>query len=205
MTRFSRLLLILAFLLAPIGMPAPRGAADELPGGSLAGQLLVAGPEMGDPRFAETVIYVVAHSDKGAFGVIINQPVKSVSFAELFHLLHLDSDAGTGSLSVHYGGPVEPGLGLILHSRDVTLGDADVVAGDLAATTEPEMLRRIASGKGPSRYLFALGYAGWAPGQLETELGRSDWFVIPADPSLIFTDHPEETWKRALARRSTTL
>jgi putative transcriptional regulator len=203
MTRFSRLLLILAFFLAP--MSAPRGSADELPSGSLAGQLLVAGPEMGDPRFAETVIYVVAHSDKGAFGVIVNQPVKSVSFAELFRLLHLDSGAGTGSLSVHYGGPVEPSLGFVLHSRDVTLGDADVVAGDLAATTEPEMLRRIASGKGPSRYLFALGYAGWAPGQLETELGRSDWFVIPADPSLIFTDHPEETWKRALARRSTTL
>jgi putative transcriptional regulator len=205
MTRFSRLLLILALLLAPVGMSAPRAGADELPSGSLAGQLLVAGPAMGDPRFAETVIYLVAHSDKGALGVIVNQPVKSVSFAELFRLLHLDSGAGTGSLSVHYGGPVEPGLGFVLHSRDVTLGDADVVAGDLAATTEPEMLRRIASGKGPSRYLFALGYAGWAPGQLETELGRSDWFVIPADPSLIFTDHPEETWKRALARRSTTL
>jgi putative transcriptional regulator len=205
MTRFSRLLLILAFVLAPLGMPAPRGAADELPSGSLAGQLLVAGPEMGDPRFAETVIYVVAHSDKGALGVIVNQPVKSVSFAELFRLLHLDPSAGSGSLSVHYGGPVEPGLGFVLHSRDVTLGDADVVAGDLAATTEPEMLRRIASGKGPSRYLFALGYAGWAPGQLETELGRGDWFVIPADPALIFTNHPEETWKRALAKRSTTL
>jgi putative transcriptional regulator len=205
MTRSTRLLLFLAFVLAPVAMPAPRGVADELPNGSLAGQLLVAGPDMGDPRFAETVIYVIGHTDQGALGVIVNQPVKSVSFAELFRLLHLDGSAGTGSLSVHYGGPVEQGTGFVLHSRDVSLGDADVVAGDLAATTEPEMLRRIAGGKGPARYLFALGYAGWAPGQLETELGRNDWFVIPADPSLIFTDHPEETWKRALARRSTTL
>src|SRR5262245_35987987 len=140
MTRYSPLLLFLAFVLVPVGAPMSRGTADELPGGSLAGQLLIAGPDMGDPRFAETVVCVIAHNDQGAFGVIVNQPVKSVSFAELFHLLHLDADGSTGSLSVHYGGPVDPGLGFVLHSKDVTLGDADVVAGDLAATTEPEML-----------------------------------------------------------------
>jgi putative transcriptional regulator len=179
---------------------APSMADERTPSGSLAGQMLVAAPTMDDPQFAKTVIYIMAHEPGGALGLIVNEPVKDVTYAELFDLMRLDHAAMKGTLTVHYGGPVEPGMGFVLHSKDVMVGTDEMVAGDMAMTTGPDMLERIAKGLGPTKYLFALGYAGWGPNQLETEIAQGAWFVVPADPDLIFAADPAKVWEHAVAR-----
>jgi len=207
----GRLLRMLAVVLAALAIAhadlAPRdSAADEQsPNDSLAGQMLVATPKMDDPQFAKTVIYIAAHNADGALGLIVNEPVKDVTFAELFDLMKKDHTAVKGSLTVHYGGPVEPRLGFVLHSRDVMLGGDEVVAGDMAMSSGPDMLDKIADGHGPSKFLFALGYAGWGPNQLEMEIAQGAWYVVPADPELIFARDPAKVWEHAVAKHQTTL
>lgn len=172
---------------------------------NLAGKLLVATPEMADPRFAEAVIFMAVHNEQGAMGLIVNKPVKALLFVDLFDLLDIEGPRLDGELEVHFGGPVEPQLGFVLHSRDMMLEAHELVAGDLAVTTDVDMLAAIAGGRGPAQHLFALGYAGWGPAQLDGELGRGDWHVIAADAALVFADDPGKTWQRALAAVSTDL
>jgi putative transcriptional regulator len=164
----------------------------------LTGQLLVAAPKLDDPSFAHSVIYIVAHGDGGAVGVIVNQPVKDISYGELFALMQMAHEDLDGRLSVHFGGPVEPRVGFVLHSRDMMLDDNETIAGDVAITTDPRMLEAIAAGHGPSRYLFMLGYAGWGPLQLDMEIANGDWVVIPNDSNLVFAPDPAKTWERAV-------
>ena len=206
--RYPRLLAVLLTILviAPAGLAPRDSAADEQQTkGSLAGQMLVATPKMDDPQFAKTVIYIAAHNADGALGLIVNEPVKDVTFAELFDLMKKDHAAVKGSVTVHYGGPVEPRLGFVLHSRDVMLGGDEVVAGDMAMASGPDMLDKIADGHGPSKFLFALGYAGWGPNQLEMEIAQGAWYVVPADPDLIFARDPAKVWEHAVAKHQTTL
>jgi len=196
----------LALILASAGFIASQGAAEApATSSSLAGQMLVASPTMDDPQFAKTVIYIVMHDSGGALGLIVNEPVKDATFAQLFDLMKQDHAAVKGTLTVHYGGPVEPRMGFVLHSKDVMLGAGEVVAGDMAMAAGPEMLQKIAGGHGPSKYLFALGYAGWGPNQLETEIAEGAWFVVPADAELIFAHDPAKVWERAVAKHQTTL
>jgi putative transcriptional regulator len=183
---------------------APRSQADEAT--SLTGRLLVATPRLADPMFGRSVVYLLHHGGGGAFGLIVNQRVKEASFAQLFELMQLQHDPLPGTVAVHFGGPVEPRTGFVLHTSDVLLEEHEMVVGGIAATTDPRMLEKIAAGEPPGRYLFALGYAGWAPGQLEMEIGRGDWAIIDGDPDLIFAADPAATWERALAAaRETTL
>ena len=182
----------------------PRWSAAEEPE-KLTGRLLVATPKMEDSTFAQSVIFLVAHDDSGSLGVIVNEPVKDVTFGELFDLMRQSHQDLAGKLTVHFGGPVEPRVGFVLHSKDFMLAQHELAAGDMAVTTDPEMLAAIAKGRGPAKYIVTLGYAGWGPGQLETEMQQGDWLVVPSDPDLIFAPDSQQIWRRAIAKHQTTL
>ena len=174
-------------------------ADDPAPEDSLAGQLLVAAEDLRDPNFSETVIYMVEHSPDGAMGLVVNVPIGQVAMSELLDHLGLDTDKIGGEMEVHYGGPVDQGRAFVLHSTDVMLDESVRIDDDFALTARPDMLDALARGEGPKRSLFALGYAGWGPGQLESELARDTWVVVPAQTSLVFAEDPKQSWRRAIA------
>ena len=174
------------------------GAAQA---GSLSGLVLVASEGMPDPRFQETVIYLVDHDESGAFGLVVNKPRGAGPIGALLDQLgieHDDDEVHGGSITVHYGGPVEPDIGFVLHSADYAIDVTRPVSDEIAFTASAEVLRDIARGEGPRRSLLLFGYCGWGPAQLENELARGDWAIIEADPDLVLgTDH-ESKWRRAL-------
>src|SRR5215471_15753430 len=146
---------------------------------SLAGQLLVAMPQMQDPRFARSVIYLCAHSDDaGAMGLVINKLLGSLTMGELFAQLDIEPSGTIRSRPVHFGGPVEAARGFVLHSADYNEEATVVVDGNIAVTATLEILRAIGQGRGPRQSLFALGYAGWAPGQLDAEIQANGWLCV---------------------------
>jgi putative transcriptional regulator len=167
----------------------------------LEGKLLIALPGMTDERFAQTVIYMCAHSAKGAMGIVINKPIPGLSFAEVLKQLQIDTKPLIGEFPILYGGPVETGRGFVLHSGDYEGSDSTLpVSEDISLTATLDILRALAEGRGPKQALFALGYAGWAPGQVETEFQRNGWLHCKADPSLVFGVDPEAKWRSALQR-----
>ena len=168
---------------------------------SLAGQLLVATAEMGDPRFEETVIYIVEHDQNGAMGLVINRPLARGPIADLLRGLGVESRAARGDIVIHYGGPVEHEKAFVLHSDDYAGKGTTVVGGGIAVTADTEIVRALAEGRGPRQSLFIFGYAGWAPGQLEAEIRANAWFTIPAEKKLILDDDPETKWEHAMAKR----
>lgn len=167
----------------------------------LAGQLLVATEQMPDPRFVRTVIYMVRHDTTGALGLVVNRPLGDVRLKDLLERSGLDGRDVTGSIRVHYGGPVEPGRAFVLHTADYTGPESRVVGDGIAVTGHPVVLDALAHGKGPRRSLFVLGYAGWAPGQLEGEIQRGGWISVLPDEALVFNEDHEQKWERAMARR----
>jgi putative transcriptional regulator len=160
---------------------------------------------MGDPTFRETVIYMVEHDENGAMGLVVNRPMGELPIADLLDRLDLETEGAGGAIDVYFGGPVERGKGFFLHTTDVLITGSLVVDGEVALTARPEMLDAVARGEGPARSLFTLGYSGWGPGQLESEMARHDWFVIPSEASLVFAEDPAQSWKRAVALRSIDL
>ena len=167
----------------------------------LEGKLLIALPGMTDERFAQTVIYMCAHSAKGAMGIVINKPIPGLSFAEVLKQLQIDTKPLIGEFPILYGGPVETGRGFVLHSGDYEGSVSTLpVSEDISLTATLDILRALAEGRGPKQALFALGYAGWAPGQVETEFQRNGWLHCKADPSLVFGVDPEAKWRSALQR-----
>ncbi|MFQ5785259.1 MAG: YqgE/AlgH family protein [Alphaproteobacteria bacterium] len=172
---------------------------------SLAGRLLVALPEMPDPRFAETVIYLVEHDSTGAMGLVINRPMGTLPLAELLKGLNIEGQAVGGDIRLYYGGPVENGQGFVLHSPDYVGKGTRVVPDGLALTADPEIVRDIAAGVGPKQSLFVFGYAGWSPGQLEAEIAEGGWITVPADDTLVFGGDNKHKWRDAMARRSINL
>jgi len=171
----------------------------------LTGQLLVATPEMRDPRFVETVIYMVKHSTEGAFGLVINRPLAKGPVEDLLKGFGIDSSGAKGEIIVHYGGPVSPRAGFVLHSDDVLLEVSAKVANGIAMTSDPKLIEAMAQGKGPRQSLFILGYAGWAPGQLEGELKAGSWFVVSGDKALIFGQDADRKWRQAMDKRKIPL
>jgi putative transcriptional regulator len=168
---------------------------------SLTGQLLVAMPQMTDPRFARSVVYVCAHSEgEGAMGLVINKLVASLTMGELLTHLHLEPSAVGGLHPVHFGGPVEPGRGFVLHSADYHEEATMAVGDEFAVTATLDILRAIGKGEGPRRSLLALGYAGWAPGQLDAEIQANGWLLVPADLDLVFGGENDAKWQRAIAK-----
>jgi putative transcriptional regulator len=194
------MVLALGLLVRPAGTASQNGAIPPKPGG-LTGQLLVAAEEMGDPRFVRTVILMVRHNAAGAMGLVVNRPVGEVSIAKLIEGVGLDAAGVRGDIRLHYGGPVEPRQVLTLHATDYAIEGTLRVTSDIAVTGNPEILRAIGRGKGPKRSLTVLGYAGWAPGQLEGEMKAGGWIAVPADAAIVFDDKYDTKWKRATALR----
>jgi putative transcriptional regulator len=179
-------------------------------GGYLDGQLLVAMPSMSDRRFARSVIYVCAHSAQGAMGLIVNQRAPHISFSELLGQLSIESDDEPGGrnqslelidVDVHVGGPVETGRGFVLHSSDYFAADSTLtIDADVSLTATIDILKAIAGGKGPTRAMLALGYAGWRPGQLEDEIQANGWLHCPSDLDLLFDRNLDQKYERALSK-----
>ena len=168
---------------------------------SLTGQLLIAMPQMLDPRFARSVVYVCAHSEnEGAMGLVVNKLFEALTMDELFTYLKLDPGPLGRSRPVCFGGPVEPGRGFVLHTADYREEATLVVTDGLAVTATLDILRAIGRGDGPRHSLLALGYAGWAPGQLDAEMQANGWLSAPADADLVFDPDFEGKWQRALGK-----
>ena len=175
---------------------------------SLEGQFLIAMPSMEDGRFAHSLVYLCAHSTDGAMGLVLNQPANHLSVGDLLVQLDIVPQGdeiklpGTvRSMSVHHGGPVETERGFVLHSGDFQLGNATLeIDNGICLTATLEILKAIAEGRGPEHVLLALGYAGWAPGQLEDEIQANGWLTAPADPELVFDPDLDGKWGKALGR-----
>src|ERR1700716_1052275 len=185
------------------------GIGDNSPNqGYLDGQLLIAMPVMGDPRFERSVIYRFAHSSEGAMGIVVNRPAGSIDFPDLLVQLDIIEKADqiklpetAETMKELKGGPVETGRGFVLHSSDFFIKDATLRIDDgICLTATLDILKAIASGAGPEPALLALGYAGWAPGQLEIEIQDNGWLHCDADPDLIFGGDIEEKYLPALRK-----
>jgi putative transcriptional regulator len=176
--------------------------------GYLDGQMLIAMPSMRDERFARTLIYICAHSSDGAMGIVVNQPASNIKFPDLLVQLDVISDRdvirlplSAGSVQVLKGGPVEPGRGFVLHSSDYFVENSTLPIDDgISLTATLDVLKDIAKGSGPGNALLALGYAGWAPGQLETEMQENGWLHCTADTDLIFGSDISAKYDRALRK-----
>ncbi|MFG1294391.1 MULTISPECIES: YqgE/AlgH family protein [Xanthobacter] len=174
----------------------------------LDGQMLIAMPTMRDEQFARTLVYVCAHSSEGAMGIVVNQPANHIDFGEL--LVQLDVVPATqrillpesaGAIKVLKGGPVETGRGFVLHSADYFIENSTLPIDDgICLTATLDILKAIAGGTGPHNAVLALGYAGWAPGQLEAEIQANGWLNCPADPDLIFRRSLETRYDAALKK-----
>ena len=204
--RSRRTVLSLGVLFATPAFSAAFAKPEATPSGtSLAGQLLVAEPEMSDPRFAKSVILMVQHDQKGALGIVINRPVDEVPVAKLLNALGIDSKDSDGSVRLFAGGPVQPDVGLIVHSAEYRLTGTINIDGRVAMTTDPQVLRDIGRHEGPRQSLVAFGYAGWGPGQLEGELSLRGWFTMPEDPTLVFDFDRDKLWDETMKRRTIPL
>lgn len=202
-TRPGPAVLAAVTLVAVAGIATTAAPADRaVPAASgLTGQLLVATPDLRDPRFVETVIYVVQHDPSGAMGIVVNRPLARVPLVRVLGELGLDPTGVSGDIRVHYGGPVDAARGVVLHTPDYAAKDTLRVNDKVSVTWAPEILRAIAAGQGPRRSLFALGYAGWGPGQLDAELDAGAWITVPADDDLVFGADYATKWQRAVGRR----
>jgi putative transcriptional regulator len=191
------------WLLLPMLLTAAQSKPKDAPQtGSLAGQLLVATPEMGDPRFRRSVILLVRHDRTGALGVIINRPVETMPMARLMAMLGLNGAGISGEAQLYAGGPVQPRIGFVVHSAEYERAGTVNIDGRVAMTTNPQALRDIARHEGPRQSLIAFGYAGWGPGQLENEIAQGAWFTVPEEPKLVFDFDRDELWKEMQKRRT---
>ena len=167
----------------------------------LDGQILIAMPGMGDPRFQKSLVFLCTHSSDGAMGLIINKRADDLKLKDLFDKLNIPIGSVMAGIPVHYGGPVELGRGFVLHSSDYNADDATMQVDDeISMTATIEVLQAMAMKRGPIRSIVALGYAGWAPGQLEHELQENGWLACPPDHDLIFGEDEDAKWQQALAK-----
>jgi putative transcriptional regulator len=207
MRRVVGLVLLILLASAPGGglraTPSPEEGAP--PASPLAGRLLVAEPDLGDPNFRRTVVLVVGQDGAGTLGLVLNRPFGKAPAAELLRRLGLPDEGAAGDIALGYGGPVQREVGMVVHGPDYALPGTRPVTPELSVTGDPRVLRDMATGKGPRRALAVLGYAGWGPGQLEAELAQGAWFTIPADPGLVFAPDPAGEWAEAVRRRGVDL
>ena len=186
-----------------------KSAAEKTAGGTfLDGQMLIATPTMQDERFSRSVIYICAHSSEGAMGLIVNQPAANISFPDLLVKLDVIPAADliklptrAGDVKVLKGGPVETERGFVLHSADFFIENSTLpIDRGICLTATLDILKAIARGKGPESAILALGYAGWAPGQLEGEIHENGWLHCAADPDLLFGTNIETKYAKALQK-----
>ena len=173
----------------------PQTATDYL-----TGQLLIAMPTMEDPRFAQSVIYLCAHTPEGAMGLVLNRPLQRPKFDDLLRQLEVAPVPPARRIQLCAGGPMDNARGFVLHTADWTGEGSLRVNESLALTASLDVLKAIAEGNGPREGLLALGYAGWGPGQLDAEIQQNAWLSVPADETIVFDDGHETKWRRALAK-----
>ena len=165
----------------------------------LTAKLLIAMPGMGDPRFEHSVVLICAHSPDGAMGLIVNKPMPDLRMGELVEQLEIGGGASLRDGPVHYGGPVEPGRGFVLHTPDYASSLSTLAVGQaFGMTATLDILEELAAGQGPARSILALGYAGWGPGQLESEILANGWLTCDAAPGLVFDTPDASKWSAAL-------
>lgn len=212
MKRLAAIFIAVVFAVAAGGAPPSSGArpdgarSDGLgpPGENyLSGQLLVASPSLKGRIFGQTVILMFRHDATGAFGVILNRPVEKRSLGELMRNFGVDGVTPTPEreITVHFGGPVSKQMAVVVHSNDFTHPNSIRITDFASAISPREFLRAMAEGKGPRRSVFAVGYAGWGPGQLEGELAEGSWVVAAPDRKFVFDKAYSTMWRRALERR----
>lgn len=168
--------------------------------GYLAGQMLIAMPQMRDPRFARSVVYVCAHSAEGAMGLVVNRLFEALTFSDLLEQLGIDPTPRCAQIRIHFGGPVESGRGFVLHSTDYVADSTLVVDDDVALTATIDVLKAMSEGTGPRQSMLALGYAGWSPGQLDQEILENVWLNVPPDADLLFGQELDSKWERAIGK-----
>ncbi len=173
---------------------------DGSESGYLTGQLLIAMPNMRDPRFEKTVIYMCVHNAEGAVGLVVNRQIDSITFPDLLRQLNIESSDTPPDLPIHFGGPVETGRGFVLHSTDYGQAGTIMVGDLIGLTATVDILKDMAAHRGPRNSLLALGYAGWGPGQLDGEIQQNAWLNVPADEGLIFDSEIDTKWSRAIAK-----
>lgn len=185
------------------GSKTPTVSRDQY----LDGQLLIAMPVMTDPRFERSVIFMCAHSEEGAMGLIINRATDEISFNDLIERLEIQGedtpeiDARGADVTVHIGGPVETGRGFVLHTEDYYAENSTLaIKNGICLTATVDILKAIADGSGPRQAILTLGYAGWSPGQLESEIQANGWLNCPADGELVFETNLDNMYERALNR-----
>jgi putative transcriptional regulator len=167
--------------------------------GTLAGHLLIATPVVQDTCFARAVIYMCAHNDEGAMGVIINYPVENIDIKDILEQLDIESKITPRILPIHFGGPVEANRGFVVHSAEYAAGESIIDKNGVVVTANIDILQELAQGKGPEQGMLVLGYAGWSPGQLESEIEGGSWIVVPASKKLVFDTDNEIKWNVAIS------
>ncbi len=174
---------------------APRAAAAWL-----TGKMLIAMPGMADPRFARTVIYLCSHGPNGAMGLVVNRLFGDADFRMLLEQLGIKPPTGSLDVPVQFGGPVEMGRGFVLHSGEYLCEETTRISENIAVTATVDVIKDIATGKGPARATVILGYAGWGEGQLEEELKNNGWLTVDADEEILFDRALDTKWDRAMAK-----
>jgi len=165
----------------------------------LNGQLLIAMPGMGDPRFDRSVIFICAYSAEGAMGLILNKPVPDMTVGDVLEQMDMALAGGPVDAAVHIGGPVQTERGFVLHNDILRVQDDPlVVAGGYCVSVAQQVLRDIGQGIGPDPFLFALGYSGWGPAQLDEEIAQNGWLTAPASDALLFDTSVDQLWEEAL-------
>ena len=168
--------------------------------GYLTGQLLIAMPNMRDPRFEKSVIYMCVHNAEGAVGLVVNRQIDSITFPDLLKQLNIEPSDSAPNLPIHFGGPVETGRGFVLHSAEYGQTGTIMVGDRVGLTATVDILKDMAARRGPKNSLLALGYAGWGPGQLDIEIQANSWLHAPADESIVFDQAHDTKWERAIGR-----
>jgi len=188
---FAQVMLVLLLSTAPSQGQSPF---------SLEGQLLVAQPQVKDPNFVHAVVLVIKHNDRGAFGVVVNRPMRRLPLGVLQQLLGQDPVEGARDVTLHMGGPVDLDAITILHSSEYRSAATVAITDDLSVTGSAQVIDDMAHGRGPRRVMLSMGYAGWAPGLLETEIASGTWVAIPMDADLVFAEDKDQVWAVARGR-----
>ena len=173
--------------------------------GYLAGRLLIALPAMLDPRFSQSVIYLCSHNERGAMGLIVNQIMDAVNFCDMLEAMNIKTDHVQPKRQVHFGGPVEAERGFVLHNADYSCEGTLEIKDGVSLTATRDVLQLIASGTGPKNSLFALGYAGWGPGQLDAEIQGNSWVFGVPEKEILFGENHSQKWFLATSREGIDL
>ena len=203
--RARHLITAVVATIALLASAASERPAEAQRAVSLGGDLLVASPEMRDPRFARTVVYLIRHDASGAQGFVVNRPLGDVPLGKLLEQMRRDGSGVSDQVRLHGGGPVESRRMFVLHTGDYTSPGTTAIKNGVSVTTDADILQSMAKGQGPRRVRVVVGYAGWGPGQLEAEMEAGAWIRAAADESLLFDDDYDKKWERAQTRQKLDL